>query len=158
MPACLTSGVYELSCGPTVPAECYGAVGVIKNLMFLCFVFAGARGALPQASWQNFQLPCRCLDERGHVSPRKCVLGKKEETSGKALLFCKISFAEFTRCRRLLIPHALVPWDCKQSFNMPFYRTIYQPPSFSLWLFSTLCFLSLLSFFLFFLFHFTNKL
>lgn len=71
MTAYLTSGVYELACGPTVPAERYGAVRVIKDLMglSLCFVFAGASGALPQAFWQNFQLPCRCLDERGHVSP-----------------------------------------------------------------------------------------
>lgn len=140
----LTSGVYKFASGPLVPAECYGVVGVIKDLMelFLCFAFARVRGALPQASWQTFQLPFCCRDERGHVSPRKCVLSKKEETSGKGLLFCKISFAEFTRCQRLLILHALVPWDCKQSFNMPFCRAIYQPPSFSLWLFSTFFFLS----------------
>lgn len=106
----LTSGVYEFTSGPIAPAECYGAVGVIKNLMeFLCFVFARVHRALPQESWQTFQLPFCYHDERGHVSPRKCVLSKKEETAGKGLLFCKISFAEFTRCRRLLILHALVP-------------------------------------------------
>jgi len=107
----LTSGVYEFASGPIVPAECYGAAGVIKDLMelFLCFAFVKVQGALPQASWQTFQLPVCCRDERGHVSPRKCMLSTKEETSGKGLLFCKISFAEFTRCRRLLILHALVP-------------------------------------------------
>lgn len=38
---------------PIVPAECYGELGVIKDLMglLLCFVFAGVHGALPQASW-----------------------------------------------------------------------------------------------------------
>lgn len=107
----LTSGVYEFASRPIVPAECCGAVGVIKDLMelFLCFAFARVHGVLPQASWQTFQLPFCCRDERGHVNPRKCVLSKKEETAGKGLLFCKISFAEFTRCRRLLILHALVP-------------------------------------------------
>lgn len=102
---------------------------------------------VPQASWQTFQLPFCCRDGRGHVSLRKRVLSKKEEISGNGLLCCKISFAEFTRCRRLLMLHALVPRDCKQCFNMPFHRAIYQPPSFSLWLFSTFFFSPSHSFF-----------
>lgn len=55
---------------PIVPAECYGALGVIKDLMglLLCFVLARVHGALPQASWQAFLLPYHCHDERGHVS------------------------------------------------------------------------------------------
>lgn len=107
----LTSGVYEFTSGPVVPAECYEVVGIIKDLMelFLCFAFARLHGALPQVSRQTSQLPFCCRDERGHVAPRKCVLSKEEETSGKGLLLCKISFAEFTRCQRLLMLHALVP-------------------------------------------------
>lgn len=77
-----------------VPAECYRVVGFIEDLMelFLCFPFARVDEASPQVSWQNFQLAFCCCDERGHVSPRKCVLSKKEESAGKGLLFCKISF------------------------------------------------------------------
>lgn len=94
--------------------------------LFLSFSFARADA---QVSWQIFQLAFCCCDTRGHVSPRKCMLNKKEESARKGLIFCKISFAEFTRCRKLLILHALVPWNCKQSFSMPFYSTIYPPPS-----------------------------
>lgn len=105
----LTSEVYRFTSQLLSQHSVTGWLGSLKIWWSLCFPFARVDGASPQVSQQFFHFAFCCCDESVHISPRKCMLSKKEKSAGKGLIFCKIRFAGFTRCRKLLILYTLVP-------------------------------------------------